>query len=374
VKYNDLTSKPIYQTTIINTLTNSMNQRILSCPSTLLTKGLTMKAGDWKTPEAAPELVDVNKMKRTPDSVASLPNSWKMTRNNSSSLFRKQFDIQRISSSNLSQATVDVSYNLSSNSSMGNAAWDDKVIGGLAPKQTDSGRLSVNLLDLLQLKMDDQVTQQGHYANRSSFPAVPGIVAQETSARHERRLSTIIDISSPEEDEQPFRPYSASSLKNTSFDEKEDNAIVDALLNMSRPREDNVFLVKTFNEKAPKQVDMRRINSSDLVSMKEDDPFMYYSIPAVRAAALHGNYVDLQAVKDAATSSDIPSSYVRKTCLSVESCFIPGLNDTDMGDLDSRGLPSLRNTFYNINMDIDDDDDEDVDDYWLYSYSGIKAA
>jgi len=333
-----------------------------------------MKTGDWKTSDATPELFDVNKMKRTPDSAASLPNSWKLTRNNSSSLFRKQFDIQRISSSNLSQAKTDASYSLSSTSSKGNAAWDDKVIGGLTPMQTGSGRLSVNLLDLVQRKMDDQVMEQGHRSERNAFSAVSGIVGQETSARQGRRLSTIVDLSPLEEEEEPVRTHSYLA-KSTPFREKEAaNSIVDALLNISRSSDDNVFLVKTFNEKAPKQMDMRRISSSDLVSMKEKDPFLYYSIPAVRAAALHGNDVDLQAVKDAATSSHIPSSVVRKTCLSVESCFIPGWNNMDIDGLDSCGLPSLSNTFYNMNVEMDDDDEEDVDDDWLYSFSGIRAA
>ncbi|KAL7479783.1 hypothetical protein ACHAW6_005504 [Cyclotella cf. meneghiniana] len=349
-----------------------MNQRILSCPSTLLTKGLTMKTGDWKTSDATPESFDVNKMKRTPDSAASLPNSWKLTRNNSSSLFRKQFDMQRISSSNLSQAMTDRTYKLSSNASMGNAAWDDKGVGSLAPKQTGSDRLSVNLLDLVQRKMDDQIKQQGHRYETNAFPAVSGLVDQETSARQGRRLSTIVDLSSLEEEEEPVMAHSLL-LKNTTFHEKDDgNAIVDELLNISRSREDNVFLVKTFNDKSPKQMDTRRISSSDLVSMKEKDPFLYYSIPAVRAAALRGDDVDLQAVKDAATTSHTPPSIVRKTCLSVESCFIPGLNDMDIGDWDSCGLPSLSNTFYNMNMEMDDDD-EDVDDDWLYSFSGIQV-
>ncbi|KAL7514112.1 hypothetical protein ACHAWX_000793 [Stephanocyclus meneghinianus] len=345
-----------------------MNQRILSCPSTLLTKGLTIKTGDWKTSDATTELLDVNKMKRTPDSAASLPNGWKLTRNNSSSSFLKQSVIQRTSSSNLSQAKTDRSYNLSSNSSMGNASWDDKVFGVLTPKKTGSRRTSVNLLDLVQRMMDDQVKEQQHRAESNAFPAVSG-TGQVTSARQRRRLSTIVDMSSPEEEEEPVMTHSFL-LKSTPFHEKDDgNANVSEILSISQTREDDNFLVKTFNEKAPKQNNMQRISSSDMVSMKEKDPFMYYSIPAVRAAALHGNDVDLQAVKDAATSS-----LVRKTCLSVESWFIPGLNDTDIVDLDSCGLPSVSNTFYNMNMGMDDNDEEDIDDDWLYSFSGIQAA
>jgi hypothetical protein len=221
--------------------------------------------------------------------------------------------------------------------------------------------------------MDDQVKKQGHRGVRNAFPAVSGTLAQEASARRGRRLSTIVDMSSLEGEEEPVMTHS-SLAKNIPFREKDDgSAIVDALLNISRSRENNDFLVKTFNEKSPKQMDMRRISSSDLVSMKEKDPFLYYSIPGVRAAALHGNDVDLQAVKNAATSSHIPSSFVRKTCLSVESCYIRGLNDMDIGDLDSCGLPSLSNTLYNMNMELDDDE-EDVDDDWLYSFSGIQAA
>ncbi|KAL3785309.1 hypothetical protein HJC23_008873 [Cyclotella cryptica] len=343
-----------------------MNQRILSCPSTLLTKGITMKAGDWKTSDATPELLDMNRMKRFPDSAASLPTSWKLKRNNSSTLFRKQMDIQRNSSSNLSQTVTDSLRNSSSTSNMGNASWDDKPIGGMASKQqTNSGRLSVNLLDLVQVTMNDPFKQHGHRANRSPDPSPSETVVTEAPGRPMRRLSTILDLCALDDEEESF---GTASAKHASCDEKEDdNAILDALLTMSRAREE-VYLVKTFKEKDPKLVDMRSISSSELGSLKEDDPFMYYSIPAVRSAAMHGNDVDLQAVKEATKLSDVPSSYERKTRISVESCLIPGL--TDMSELDSCGFPSLSNTLYNMD-NMDDSDDEDSGDDWLYAFSGL---
>lgn len=47
-------------------------------------------------------------------------------------------------------------------------------------------------------------------------------------------------------------------------------------------------LVPTFPaERAPQHLDVSELTSSDLALLRRDDPFMYYSIPSVKIAALH---------------------------------------------------------------------------------------
>ncbi|KAL7515891.1 hypothetical protein ACHAWX_000964 [Stephanocyclus meneghinianus] len=53
-------------------------------------------------------------------------------------------------------------------------------------------------------------------------------------------------------------------------------------------------------ETAPQQLDVTSLTSAELSELKINDPFMYYSIPSVRNAALHGKDVD-------ASFLDVPS-------------------------------------------------------------------
>ena len=54
-----------------------------------------------------------------------------------------------------------------------------------------------------------------------------------------------------------------------------------------------VIVVDTFREKTPKQLEARRyLTSAELVTLKESDPFMYYSIPSVKKAVWEGREVD----------------------------------------------------------------------------------
>ena len=50
--------------------------------------------------------------------------------------------------------------------------------------------------------------------------------------------------------------------------------------------------IATVFEKPEKKLDTKDITFSDLASLKKSDPFMYYSIPAIRRAVLHGKEVD----------------------------------------------------------------------------------
>lgn len=53
-----------------------------------------------------------------------------------------------------------------------------------------------------------------------------------------------------------------------------------------------VFHIATVFEKPQKKLDIKDITFSDLASLKKSDPFMYYSIPAIRKAVLYGKEVD----------------------------------------------------------------------------------
>lgn len=58
------------------------------------------------------------------------------------------------------------------------------------------------------------------------------------------------------------------------------------------------YRVKTkLSEKAPKQIDLRLLSSSELASLKDTDPFMYHSIPEIKKAVLKGEDVDLELIE-----------------------------------------------------------------------------
>ncbi|KAL7518123.1 hypothetical protein ACHAWX_002985 [Stephanocyclus meneghinianus] len=48
------------------------------------------------------------------------------------------------------------------------------------------------------------------------------------------------------------------------------------------------YTVPTLFRKPAKQINLMDLRVADLSSLKEDDPFLYYSIPAVRKSAMHG--------------------------------------------------------------------------------------
>ncbi|KAL3801550.1 hypothetical protein HJC23_000988 [Cyclotella cryptica] len=52
------------------------------------------------------------------------------------------------------------------------------------------------------------------------------------------------------------------------------------------------YMVPTLFRKSPKQINLMDLRVSDLSALKEDDPFLYYSIPAARKSAMHGIIVN----------------------------------------------------------------------------------
>ena len=60
-----------------------------------------------------------------------------------------------------------------------------------------------------------------------------------------------------------------------------------------------------------KQIDIKDISANDLVSIKREDPFMYYSIPGVRISKM--------LMKDVDTSDLSASSTIKRSCFSSPS-------------------------------------------------------
>ena len=74
------------------------------------------------------------------------------------------------------------------------------------------------------------------------------------------------------------------------------------------------FTMPTFQEKPTKRLNTRYLTSEDLETLKEEDPFMYYSIPEVRRAVFAGRDVDLT------TAAPVVK---RRSAISYESADLP---------------------------------------------------
>lgn len=77
------------------------------------------------------------------------------------------------------------------------------------------------------------------------------------------------------------------------------------------------FTMPTFQEKPTKRLNTRYLKSEDLETLKEEDPFMYYSIPEVRRAVFAGRDVDLT------TAAPVVK---RRSAISYESADLPDLD------------------------------------------------
>ncbi len=65
--------------------------------------------------------------------------------------------------------------------------------------------------------------------------------------------------------------------------------------------DDRPIVVPTYSQEPeadPKEVDVDNLSVEDLRSLKEQDPFLYYSIPGVRRAELHSQEVDMSKLLD----------------------------------------------------------------------------
>ncbi|KAL7483947.1 hypothetical protein ACHAW6_009590 [Cyclotella cf. meneghiniana] len=60
---------------------------------------------------------------------------------------------------------------------------------------------------------------------------------------------------------------------------------------------------KTVFEKPPKQLNLEELNSSDVAALKTNDPFMYYSIPMLKKAAVRQAEFDPSTLDSSASLS-----------------------------------------------------------------------
>ena len=65
---------------------------------------------------------------------------------------------------------------------------------------------------------------------------------------------------------------------------------------------ETITRVPTFAKKTPKTFDLTTLDSSQLAQLKINDPFFYYSIPAMKDAFLHGTDADLVTLVETATA------------------------------------------------------------------------
>jgi len=89
----------------------------------------------------------------------------------------------------------------------------------------------------------------------------------------------------------------------------------------------------------PKEVDVGNLSVEDLQLLKEQDPFLYYSIPGVRRAELHSQEVDMSKLlvddRSGRESSATSSTKVKRcTRLSFECHTDVLLEDFFLGELE----------------------------------------
>jgi hypothetical protein len=62
--------------------------------------------------------------------------------------------------------------------------------------------------------------------------------------------------------------------------------------NRAQEEDPSSIVIPTFREERPRSLDVSSLTQSELAKLKTEDPFMYFSIPAIRIAELSGNDVD----------------------------------------------------------------------------------
>jgi hypothetical protein len=314
-----------------------MNQRVLSSSSMML-KGVTLKSSDWGTDNANIQSIASSPLLRTRSnssakSIASSPASFATLTSNSSfkldahrSSFSLSREVQRLSSSGLSLAGA--SGNLS-NSAMENASWDNitKPASNMFQNHSTSN------------------------AGSNSNIFLDGSHDLKAPRRSSKRLSlsNLLPLQEDHKDDEDAATKTDSQAKSNSKRSLSDIDDVEE------------FVVETFREKIPKQL-CTRLSRTDLELLKDEDAFMYYSIPAVKKAVWEGKDVDF----DVDTSS---KPVKRCSAISFESADIslPVGDITD--DIDDIDVPSLSDVFYDT---IHANDDEDEIDLFMAFFSSLK--
>jgi hypothetical protein len=117
--------------------------------------------------------------------------------------------------------------------------------------------------------------------------------------------------------------------------------------------------VPTFREERSRSLDLSSLSSTALAKLKDEDPFMYYSIPTVRLAELSGNAVDAASL---AGQADTSVSISRQARISFE-CH-PDLLLQDLTD-DIVPMEQIANEARRVHqqqVDIEEEMDDDNDD------------
>jgi hypothetical protein len=122
-----------------------------------------------------------------------------------------------------------------------------------------------------------------------------------------------------------------------------------------------VITVPTFNDAPERQIDIAKLSSSEISSLKSDDPFMYYSIPSVREASMRNREVDLSALTASFSASDSSSDkkaikVTRQRRVSTE-CYPDSWTDT-LNDLEFMAAVPRSATEENHESSSEDDEDD----------------
>ena len=116
----------------------------------------------------------------------------------------------------------------------------------------------------------------------------------------------------------------------------------------------------------PKIIDLRNIGTKDLMYIKKQDPFLYYSIPEVRNAKTLGRDVD--------PSAQPPRTAKRSSCISFEChpdlLFEDLLSDLSLLDDEDASMVS---ELSNMDERQDSQEDEDFDVMLRMVHSAIVA-
>ena len=93
-------------------------------------------------------------------------------------------------------------------------------------------------------------------------------------------------------------------------------------------------------KKKAKAIDTSYLNEEDLQTLKKHDPFLYYSIPAVRTATHLGRDVDMSRLKISQIESapSAPTKVVRQSRISFE-CHTDVILEGLIDDKDDWNMP-----------------------------------
>jgi hypothetical protein len=200
---------------------------------------------------------------------------------------------------------------------------------------------------MVSLKLDDLNKNQ---ANSSSAGEKRASMSSLKTLKEDRRESFSLDALAMNiawHDEFPTQASTNSSPPSDDFS--------DDFSDMASPSDDIIdMVVRTHHEeKVPKQIN---IHNTDLTSLKEDDAFLYYSIPSVKSAEWLDDDINPTLIKDSALAGRIPSIYTRQSRISVETAPVHDLSDYGIDAMECSS----------INMEDDGDD-------WLVDFLDIQG-